>query len=130
MLGGARNRERLTVAAVDLAAHGPGRFEGLCIDLTSQDAPELVAAWATERWEALDIVVHSAGVMLHNDGGLMAEPEGVLEDSLNMNLLAPFRLTRALLPLLRKGREPRIINVGSGAGTLYGLTEPGIRRTD
>ena len=72
------------------------------------------------------MAIHNAGVMLHHDGGLMAEPEGILERSLDINVLAPFRLSRALLPLLEKGNDPRILNVGSGAGTVDALTEPGI----
>jgi NAD(P)-dependent dehydrogenase (short-subunit alcohol dehydrogenase family) len=40
--------------------------------------------------------------------------------------LAPFRLTQALLPLLRKGREPRVVHVSSGAGTFAALGEPKI----
>ncbi len=126
LLGIARDEERLAGAAEQLAEIGPGTFSSLCIDLAAPDAPNLVAAHVEQLWGALDIAIHNAGVMLHHEGGLMGEPDGILESSLDINLLSPFRLSRALLPLLKKGREPRIINVGSGAGTMFGLTEPGI----
>jgi NAD(P)-dependent dehydrogenase (short-subunit alcohol dehydrogenase family) len=45
---------------------------------------------------------------------------------MDINLYAPFRITRTLLPLLRQGNEPRLLNVGSGAGTIALMTDPGI----
>jgi NAD(P)-dependent dehydrogenase (short-subunit alcohol dehydrogenase family) len=54
------------------------------------------------------------------------EPGLAFERSLEENLVAPYRLTTQLLPLLRRGEEPRIVNVGSGAGTLEGLRLGGI----
>ena len=50
VLGIARNEERLATAAHRLAAHGPGTFDSLCVDLAAQDAPSLVAANAGELW--------------------------------------------------------------------------------
>src|SRR5690606_37205577 len=77
-------------------------------------------------FDGLDVIVHNAGVMLSHEPELSAEPEGKLEETLAINLLAPFRVTRALLPLLLQGSEPRVINVSSGAGTLSGIMEPKI----
>ena len=37
------------------------------------------------------------------------------------NLMAPYRWCRALLPALERGREPRIVNVSSGAGNLASM---------
>jgi NAD(P)-dependent dehydrogenase (short-subunit alcohol dehydrogenase family) len=54
------------------------------------------------------------------------EPGLGFERTLEVNLLAPYRLTLELLPLLRRGDEPRIVNVGSGAGTFEGLRQGGI----
>ena len=34
------------------------------------------------------------------------------------NVFGPWRLTQAALPLLRRGRSPRIVNVSSGGGQL------------
>src|SRR5665213_4219722 len=79
-----------------------------------------------ERWGALDVLVNNAAIMTEGPVGFDDEPDGTLERTLDVNLLAPFRLTRALIPLLRAGREPRIVHVTSGAGTLAGLDEPGI----
>lgn len=65
--------------------------------------------------ESLDVVVHSAG------GALGLEPVAEADDSqwLEMyesNVLGVARVTRALLPALRRGRDARIVIIGSVAG--------------
>jgi len=126
VFGVARDEARLKKATLELTEFGPGTFTSLATDLGDKDAGARIFAALDEKWGAVDIVVQNAGVMLHHDAEIMAEPEGILEQSLDLNVLAPFRLTRAVLPLLKKGTEPRLLNVGSGAGTHHGLTEPGI----
>jgi NAD(P)-dependent dehydrogenase (short-subunit alcohol dehydrogenase family) len=126
VLGVARDAGRLKEAEKHLKALGPGTFTALCQELTVREAPAVVASFVEGLWGALDIVVHNAGISLAQGGGIMTEPEGHLETTLDANLLAPFRLSRALLPLLKLGHEPRLINVGSGAGTFDGILEPGI----
>ena len=126
VLGVARDQERLLKVEKQLNEKGKEHFVSLCADLMQESAISAITNRVSDLWGALDIVIHNAGVMLHHEGGILAEPLGKLEDSLQVNLLTPFRLTRALLPLLIKGEQPRIINVSSGAGTFEGLREPGI----
>lgn len=124
LVGVARSVERLASVTSELEALGD--FHPLPLDLTSPAAAERLHTEVTERWGALDLLVHNAGVMLAHDAEISGEVEGLLERSLEHNLLAPFRISRALAPLLERGETPRIINVSSGAGTRAGLEEPGI----
>jgi NAD(P)-dependent dehydrogenase (short-subunit alcohol dehydrogenase family) len=41
-----------------------------------------------------------------------------LQNSFDINATGPYLLTKALIPLLRKSTNPRIINISSGAGSL------------
>lgn len=126
ILGVARDAARLASVQKELESLAPGRFTSLAVDLASPEAPELIAQAVQERWGAVDVVIQNAGVMLHHENEIMSEPDGKLEESMDINVFAPFRVTRALLPLLLKGKEPRLLNVGSGAGTVDGIKEPGI----
>lgn len=126
VFGISRDPERLSRAAEDLAKVGPGKFSCLALDLAGEGAPETLAQEVDKLWGSLDIAILNAGVMLHHDGGILGEPLGTLEASLELNLLSPFRLARALLPALKRGIEPRILNVGSGAGTLDAMMEANI----
>jgi NAD(P)-dependent dehydrogenase (short-subunit alcohol dehydrogenase family) len=126
VLGASRDERRLAAAREELAARAPGRFDAFGLDVTERDAGSRAAERVLARWGALDVLVNNAAVMTEGPETFAAEPPGTLERTLAANLLAPFHLAQAFLPLLRRGREPRIVHVTSGAGTLAGLGEPGI----
>ena len=46
-----------------------------------------------------------------------------MRDAFETNALGPVRTTRALMPLLRKSSQPRVVNVSSGAGSLSNRPE-------
>ena len=52
---------------------------------------------------------------------------GAARKVLEVNLLGAWRLTNALLPLLRQGGHPRVVNVSSGAGS-HGDDQFGLSR--
>jgi len=121
IFGIARDPERLAKAAREL--DGGARLSVLAADVSDKAAPARIARAVEERWGALDVLFNNAGVQI--DGGtrgISAGSEDVLETSLAVNLMAPYRLCRALLPALERGREPRIVNVSSGAGNLASMT--------
>lgn len=124
VLGVARDPNRLASVRSELSSLG--EFHDLAVDLALESSVAEVHRAASEHWGALDVLIHNAGVMLSHEPELSAEPVGKLEEALATNLLAPFRLTRALLPLLLQGDAPRVINVSSGAGTFDGMLEPKI----
>jgi NAD(P)-dependent dehydrogenase (short-subunit alcohol dehydrogenase family) len=126
ILGVAKDGDRLGRAAKTLAPLGD--FAALQADLSDRGEAVRVAKAVAEHWGALDILFNNAAILI--DAGKATsfedEPMDAFDHSLGVNVQAPFRLTRELLPLLRRGREPRIVNVGSGAGTVDGLREKGI----
>jgi NAD(P)-dependent dehydrogenase (short-subunit alcohol dehydrogenase family) len=126
VLGVGKDGARLSVATMSLSARGD--FAPLQVDLNDAAAPGRVVAAVRELWGALDVLFNNAAILV-NPGeprSFEDEPAGAFEQSLESNLVAPFRLTMALLPLLRLGREPRVVHVGSGAGTLEGVRLTGI----
>ena len=126
VLGIAKNRARLEGVAIELEQIGSGDFSWTAIDLAEADAPTRLAAAAGERWGALDMLINNAGVQLSHVHGFEHEPAGTLEQSMAINLYAPYYASLACLSLLRRGHEPRIIQVGSGAGDFANMNSPGI----
>jgi NAD(P)-dependent dehydrogenase (short-subunit alcohol dehydrogenase family) len=62
---------------------------------------------------------------LVNNAGVYGDPIGAVDydldrahDVLEVNTFGPWRLIEAFVPLLRRGSQPRIVNVSSGAGQL------------
>jgi NAD(P)-dependent dehydrogenase (short-subunit alcohol dehydrogenase family) len=126
VIGIARDADRLEQASRQLSELAPGRFQPLCVDLGSPGFEGAVVDAVTARWGALDVLCNNAGIMVCHEPGILGEPPEAVEQTLQINLMAPLALARALLPLLERGIEPRIVNVSSGAGTLEGIWEPGI----
>ena len=92
-----------------LAAASP-RIEVLPADLVVADAVARVAAWAGP----VGVLVNNAGAGWA--GRLADMEEARIDELVTLNLRAPMRLTRALLPgMLERGRG-RVVNVASVAG--------------
>jgi NAD(P)-dependent dehydrogenase (short-subunit alcohol dehydrogenase family) len=126
VLGVARDPERLASVARTLDPEG-GRLTVVAADLEQREAAAALALAVSERWGALDVLFNNAGVQIDGAAhGLSDGSEGALERSMAVNLWAPYRLSMALLPLLLKGSEPRIVNVSSGAGNFESLRSPKI----
>jgi NAD(P)-dependent dehydrogenase (short-subunit alcohol dehydrogenase family) len=80
-------------------------------DLSSQKNIRNTAKRITTKYNSLDILINNAGI--HSKEALMSE-DGI-EKTFAVNHLAYFLLTGLLLKLLKKGVDPRIINVSSNA---------------
>lgn len=94
------------------AVAGP-RVTPVLLDVTDLAAVERLAAEAGERLAGL---VNNAGFA--DPGTVETTPVEQVRRHLDVMLLAPFALTRALLPALREGRG-RVVNIGSIGGRTH-----------
>ena len=102
---------RSDARAEELAAAHPGASI-LVADLADAEGLERALA-AASLPERLDSLVHAAGVVELGPVGELGL--GAWRSQLDVNLTAPFLLTRALLPALRAARG-QVVFVNSGAG--------------
>jgi 3-oxoacyl-[acyl-carrier protein] reductase len=86
----------------------------LTLDITGKDAPQRIAHHVKEKHGGVDIVVHNAGIT--RDKKLANMDEDRWESVLNVNLVAPERITRELLDQKAINENGRIIGVASIAG--------------
>ncbi len=80
------------------------------------DAGDWVRATA-ERFGRIDALINCAGIL--HDVGLDAGDEALLDEMWEVNVKAPFRLSRLCLPYLRQAGSGRIVNVVSTAGLRF-----------
>ena len=92
-----------------LAAEVGGR--ALPLDVADPASVDAVA----ESLESVDLVVHSAGGALGLETVAQAD-EQHWHQMWESNVAGVMRVTKALLPALRRGRDPQIVIVGSVAG--------------
>lgn len=78
-------------------------------DFTSLEQVRRMAAEVSSRYSCLDVLVNNAGTY---EKQRSLTPDGI-ETTFAVNSIAPFLLTHELLPLLRKGHLPRVVNVAS-----------------
>ena len=99
------------------------------LDVSDPASIERAAAQMREDPGHLDVLVNNAGV--GTDWGVAgAEPDfGAIQSALDTNFFGAYRLTVALLPLLRESEQPRVVNVSSGMGGIaeMGGWSPGYR---
>jgi 3-oxoacyl-[acyl-carrier protein] reductase len=86
----------------------------LVLDITGKDAPQRIAHHVTEKHGGVDIVVHNAGIT--RDKKLANMDEDRWNSVLNVNVVAPERISRELLDQGAINRNGRIIGVASIAG--------------
>lgn len=110
-LSGTR-REALDALAAELG----GRAHVLPADLADPEAAAGLIAAAETAMGKLDILVNNAG--LTKDGLAMRMSDADWAKVLDVDLGAPFRLSRAALKFMMRRKYGRIINIGSIVGTM------------
>lgn len=116
VLMGSRDPSAGEREAEQIEAEG-GRVSVVELDVASDEGVARVARDVASDPGRLDVLVNNAAVYGSPAGAAefdLDEAHGVLE----VNLFGAWRLSRALLPLLRESRHGRIVNVSSGAGQL------------
>jgi len=71
-----------------------------------------------ESWDRVDILVNNAGIYGRRDVSLMTLDEPDIYRVFEVNTLGPLRVCRAFLPLLQKGRVPRLVQITSLMGSI------------
>jgi NAD(P)-dependent dehydrogenase (short-subunit alcohol dehydrogenase family) len=96
-----------------------GRVEPLVLDVASASSIQKAAAQVASRYSYLDVLVNNAGINYDTwETAGKADIDGTVMETITTNLLGPWRVCQAFLPLLRKSRAGRIVNVSSESGSL------------
>jgi carbonyl reductase 1 len=105
-----------------LQAQMPAGVKVVCSELVLGDTMSHTgfAKMLEERYGKIDVLVNNAGMAYtHSDPTPIEEQ---CKTTMNVNFRGTCELTEKLLPLLRKGTDPRLINVISAEGRLSQLS--------
>jgi NAD(P)-dependent dehydrogenase (short-subunit alcohol dehydrogenase family) len=111
---GARDIAKGQTAANTLQAEGLDAH-AVKIDVTSAEDIAALPAFFATKFGGLDILINNAGVMKEREGEVNAE---TLRSTFEANVIGPFAVTQALLPLLKASLAGRIVNHSSILGSL------------
>jgi NAD(P)-dependent dehydrogenase (short-subunit alcohol dehydrogenase family) len=108
----ARRAGELATLAAEIEAAG-GTALAVPTDVRDPAAITALVERATALTGRLDGLVNNAGI--GGDASLFADDELVAQ-MIDVNLMAPIRLMRAVAPIMREQRAGAIVNIGSVAG--------------
>ncbi|HEV3260447.1 MAG TPA: SDR family oxidoreductase [Gemmataceae bacterium] len=112
VLAAARSEGLLAELAADLRKRG-GILETVLADVTSADDRQRMVKAAVQHFGGLDILVNNAGI---GATGHFAEASpDRLRKIMEVNFFGLTETTRVFLPLLRRGRDPAVVNISSVA---------------
>ncbi len=89
------------------------------LDVTSERSVRALAAWVETNCKRCDVLVNNAGIMADPRGSRVLDSRlQAWRETLETNLVGPLLLIQALVPLMKKHRYGRIVNMSSGQGQL------------
>lgn len=131
VLVGARNFERGEAAAKEI---GGGAIP-IQLDVTDRVSIATAAQYIHEQFSRLDLLVNNAAISNTRKGSLSLPEYAKITQASNVsldevravwdtNVFGPLAVYQAMLPLLRKSADARIVNVSSGVGSLATNADP------
>lgn len=122
-----RNKQRGEQAASILKAEGISVYPVQLDMVLAEQIPPLVD-FITTTFGKLDLLINNAGMMSKEESwignSVLTVSEKELIKTFTSNFFGPFRLTRALVDLLSKGENSRIINISAKLASLSLQTAP------
>lgn len=83
-------------------------------DITADGVPDEIVRRTLDRFGRIDVLVNNAAFARSTRFPNLSAQE--FRDALEVNLVAPFLLTKAVMPTMQAQRYGRIINISSSAG--------------
>lgn len=105
-------------AALRAVAEANPGIETAVLDVSDAGGIERFAEKVVRDYPSLNVVLNNAGIMSLEDWSAESVDISVAESTITTNLLAPIRLTAALLPHLKKQARSTVMFVSSGLGFL------------
>ncbi|RME84651.1 MAG: SDR family oxidoreductase [Caldilineae bacterium] len=100
-----------------MAASHPNQLTLLSLDVTSRPSIASALATAQSKIDGLDVLVNNAGYFPRGEKLESLDPDVMLY-TFHVNTVGPVSMIQAFLPLLRKGRQPRVLNISSQLGAI------------
>lgn len=87
------------------------------LDVADGQSIHELADWLRTTYGTIDVLINNAGIHYDTFQTTLTADFSIVEEAWRVNTLGPWRLSKALYPLLRKGGGGRIVNVSSASGS-------------
>lgn len=107
-----RQEENLLAAIERLKTEFPNvSIDGKAFDLGKKSQARLFGEWVVNTAETIDVLVNNTGTFV--PGNISEEPDGALEQMLEVNLYSAYHVTRAVLPRMMAQKSGHIFTICS-----------------
>jgi NAD(P)-dependent dehydrogenase (short-subunit alcohol dehydrogenase family) len=96
----------------------------LQLDLDQPATIEAAAKTIATKFQKLDVLINNAAILDAADGPPGTANLASVKRTLDTNFHGTLAVTQAMLPLLRKAEQARIVNLSSGLGSLEMMSDP------
>lgn len=97
----------------EVVAANPG-MHALTLDIADAGNIQSFASEVVSRFPALNVLINNAGIMKIEDVQSGPDALRIAEETVEINLLGPIRLTAALLPHFQRQKASALLTVSSG----------------
>jgi NAD(P)-dependent dehydrogenase (short-subunit alcohol dehydrogenase family) len=92
------------------------RFQPL--DVTSSESAKKLRDFLESTFGQVDVLINNAGIISEAEASGLEVNAAIVRTTFETNTLGPLQLSQTLLPLLKRSRAARIVNMSSGMGAL------------
>ncbi|GAA0594576.1 SDR family NAD(P)-dependent oxidoreductase [Kribbella sandramycini] len=121
VLLGSRDLARGEAAAKEVGA------TAIQLAVTDPESVEQAAAAIAAEYGRLDVLVNNAAIIPAGDAGVVDIAPGVLRDGFETNVVGLVGVTQAMLPLLRKAPQARVVNMSTELASFTSVGDPASR---
>lgn len=122
VLMGSRELAKGETAVYHLHRQGVTNVHPYQLTVNDEDSIQRLYRKIEQDFDRLDILVNNAGIYPDTVNSLLAVDLDLMRQAMDVNAYAPLRLIQVLLPLMKKHRWGRIVNVSSSMGDLDSLS--------
>ena len=101
------------------------RVMAMAMDVTNPDSIAQAAAQVKAQFGVVDVLVNNAGINYDTWHTASTADLSQAQETMDTNLMGPWRCSIGFLDLLKQSDCPRIVNVSSGAGSLQDMSSGG-----
>lgn len=100
------------------------------LDVANPQSIKQLAKFVDEQFHRCDVLINNAGIFPDKDGSSFFNSNiEIIREAMETNVYGPVLLCQAFVPLMKKNRYGRIVNMSSGMGQLTDMNggSPGYR---